>query len=75
MADGTQPYVWLTYNEVLYRSENFARGLIAKGIRPGQSSLVGVYSQNRPEVLYTLNANYLVTQSYLLNKTFLVCNY
>lgn len=44
------PYKWLSYDDVIRRSENLARGFITKGLKPGQSTFVGIYSQNRPEV-------------------------
>lgn len=68
MPDGTSPYVWMSYNEVLNRSENFARGLIEKGIKPGQSSLIGVYSRNRPEVekSFTLLTFKIISYTFLI---------
>lgn len=50
MPDGTEPYVWMSYEEVLEQSENLGRGLIEKGLAPGQQTLIGIYSMNRPEV-------------------------
>ncbi|XP_055528399.1 long-chain-fatty-acid--CoA ligase 1 isoform X1 [Wyeomyia smithii] len=43
------PYEWMTFNEALLRAKNFGSGLIALGLRPGPSTFVGIYSQNRPE--------------------------
>lgn len=37
----------MNFNETLLRAKNFGSGLIAIGIQP--RSLVGIYSQNRPE--------------------------
>uniref|UniRef100_A0A336LMH8 Long-chain-fatty-acid--CoA ligase n=1 Tax=Culicoides sonorensis TaxID=179676 RepID=A0A336LMH8_CULSO len=45
----TAPYQWMTYNEALLRAKNFGSGLISLGLRPGPQTLVGIYSQNRPE--------------------------
>lgn len=39
----------MTYNEALLRAKNFGSGLISLGLRPGPQTLVGIYSQNRPE--------------------------
>uniref|UniRef100_A0A9J2P5C3 long-chain-fatty-acid--CoA ligase n=1 Tax=Ascaris lumbricoides TaxID=6252 RepID=A0A9J2P5C3_ASCLU len=47
--DGSQPYVWLTYRQVIDRSINFAYGLLAIGIIPGQETFVAIYAKNRPE--------------------------
>lgn len=44
------PYRWLRYDEVIRRSEYVARGYVEKGLAVGQSTFVGLYSQNRPEV-------------------------
>jgi len=52
--DGKDPYVWMSYDEVLEQSENLARGLIEKGLKPGQKTLIGIYSVNRPEVCLNL---------------------
>ncbi|KAJ6646307.1 Long-chain-fatty-acid--CoA ligase 6, partial [Pseudolycoriella hygida] len=43
----SSPYSWMNFNETLLRAKNFGSGLIEIGIQP--RSLVGVYSQNRPE--------------------------
>lgn len=43
------PYQWMNFNETLLRAKNFGSGLIALGLQPGPSSLIGIYSQNRPE--------------------------
>lgn len=39
----------MNFNETLLRAKNFGSGLIALGLQPGPSSLIGIYSQNRPE--------------------------
>lgn len=39
----------MNFNEALLRAKNFGSGLIALGLRPGPSTFVGIYSQNRPE--------------------------
>lgn len=39
----------MTYNEALLRAKNFGSGLVSLGLAPKPSTLVGIYSQNRPE--------------------------
>ncbi|XP_001607778.2 long-chain-fatty-acid--CoA ligase 1 [Nasonia vitripennis] len=51
-------YQWLNYNETLLRAKNFGSGLIASGLQPGPQTLVGLYSQNRPEWILTEQACY-----------------
>uniref|UniRef100_A0A915HQ86 long-chain-fatty-acid--CoA ligase n=1 Tax=Romanomermis culicivorax TaxID=13658 RepID=A0A915HQ86_ROMCU len=58
MPDGTLPYAWLTYDDVLQRSENLGRGFIEKGLAPGQNTFIGIYSKNRPEWVITEQACY-----------------
>lgn len=58
MPDGSLPYVWLSYEDVLERSENLARGFIEKGLAPGQKTFIGIYSLNRPEWVITEQACY-----------------
>jgi len=52
------PYRWISYGEVIKRSENLARGFVQKGLLPGQSTFIGIYSQNRPEWTITEQAAY-----------------
>uniref|UniRef100_F1KXI1 Long-chain-fatty-acid--CoA ligase n=1 Tax=Ascaris suum TaxID=6253 RepID=F1KXI1_ASCSU len=47
--DGSEPYVWLTYKEVIDRAVDFAYGLLDVGIPAGQKTFIGVYAKNRPE--------------------------
>ncbi|KAF8782237.1 Long-chain-fatty-acid--CoA ligase 5 like protein [Argiope bruennichi] len=39
-------YSWITYDEFIKRAENFGSGLVKIGLKPGQSSNVGIYAQN-----------------------------
>ena len=41
--------------QVHLRSRHVAYGIMAKGVRPGQFSVVGIFSSNRPEVSTTNN--------------------
>jgi long-chain acyl-CoA synthetase len=57
-ADGTEPYVWCNYNEVIDRSITVAHALRHIGIPAGQSSFVGIYAKNRPEWIIVEHATY-----------------
>ncbi|GFV44658.1 long-chain-fatty-acid--CoA ligase 5 [Trichonephila clavipes] len=42
-------YNWISYSQFIKRAENFGSGLVKIGLKPGQSSNVGIYSRNRVE--------------------------
>ncbi|XP_072296137.1 long-chain-fatty-acid--CoA ligase 1-like [Eucyclogobius newberryi] len=44
-----QPYEWLSYNEVIERSENLGSAFLHKGHSKTDDSHIGIFSQNRPE--------------------------
>lgn len=46
-----QPYQWITYRQVADRAENLGSGFIQKGCKPTSDQFIGVFSQNRPEVV------------------------
>ncbi|XP_077311168.1 long-chain-fatty-acid--CoA ligase 5 [Lithobates pipiens] len=46
-----QPYTWITYRQVVDRAEFFGSGLLHKGCKASPEQLIGVFSQNRPEVV------------------------
>jgi long-chain acyl-CoA synthetase len=48
----------MRYEEALLRAQNFGSGLVALGLKPGTSSLVGIYSQNCPEWVLTEHGLY-----------------
>lgn len=48
-ADGSEPYIWLTYKEVIDRSIDLSCGLIDLGIPPGQKTFIGIFAKNCPE--------------------------
>ncbi|VDD95642.1 unnamed protein product [Enterobius vermicularis] len=52
-ADGSEPYVWLSYKEVIDRSYDFLFGLVDLGIKLGQETFVGIFAKNRPEWIIT----------------------
>ncbi|KAI1711311.1 AMP-binding enzyme domain-containing protein [Ditylenchus destructor] len=56
--DGSEPYVWMHYNEVIDRSVNLGRALRQLGQSVGQGTFIGVYSRNRPEWIITEHATY-----------------
>lgn len=41
-----KPYTWISYSQVLEKAQNFGCGLLAKGVIPGNSTFVGIYSGN-----------------------------
>ncbi|RUS76771.1 hypothetical protein EGW08_015478 [Elysia chlorotica] len=45
------PYTWMTYQEVNDRATAFGAGLVKLGLKPVNSTRVGIYSQNRPEYI------------------------
>ena len=50
LANGSSPYHWIRYDDVIRRAENLAQGFLDKGLNPGQQTNIGIYSVNRPEV-------------------------
>uniref|UniRef100_A0A8C6UPY7 Long-chain-fatty-acid--CoA ligase n=1 Tax=Neogobius melanostomus TaxID=47308 RepID=A0A8C6UPY7_9GOBI len=44
-----QPYEWLSYNEVIRRSENLGSAFLHKGHSKTTDPYIGIFSQNRPE--------------------------
>ncbi|KAK5964664.1 Long-chain-fatty-acid--CoA ligase [Trichostrongylus colubriformis] len=57
-ADGTEPYEWITYNEVLDRSTDVSIAFRELGIAVGNDVHIGIYSKNRPEWIITELAAY-----------------
>lgn len=60
-------------NKVLVRAANVGAGLIAKGLKPENTTNVGIYSQNRVEVYhmsYHISAQYLFS----VNEKIIVSN-
>ncbi|KAI1717755.1 AMP-binding enzyme domain-containing protein [Ditylenchus destructor] len=56
--DGEQPYVWISYNEVINQSLAVARALRKLGQGVGQGTFIGIYSRNRPEWIIVEQAIY-----------------
>nr|XP_046263078.1 long-chain-fatty-acid--CoA ligase 1-like isoform X4 [Scatophagus argus] len=44
-----QPYEWMSYREVMERSENLGSAFLHKGHSKTADSHIGIFSQNRPE--------------------------
>lgn len=42
----TEPYKWVTYGEVYHMTCRVGSGLIAKGAKPKQEQLIGIYAKN-----------------------------
>ncbi|VDO58834.1 unnamed protein product [Haemonchus placei] len=57
-ADGTEPYEWFTYNEILDRSNDVSIAFRELGIPVGNDVHIGIYSKNRPEWIITELASY-----------------
>ncbi|CAI9724293.1 long-chain-fatty-acid--CoA ligase 5-like isoform X2 [Octopus vulgaris] len=55
----TDPYTWLTYNDVLVKSANVGAGLIKLGQNPSNTTHIGIYSQNNPEFFIVEQACYM----------------
>ncbi|XP_023214161.1 long-chain-fatty-acid--CoA ligase 5-like [Centruroides sculpturatus] len=55
------PYKWLSYNEVLTKAGNFGSGLVHIGVKPGQDTFIGIYSQNSVEWILTEHACYHIS--------------
>ncbi|XP_040293319.1 long-chain-fatty-acid--CoA ligase 5 [Bufo bufo] len=46
-----QAYQWITYKQVVDRAEHLGSGFIHKGCKASPEQFIGVFSQNRPEVV------------------------
>ena len=57
-ADGTEPYVWIHYNEIIERSINVGKALRHLGFPIGQETFIGVYARNRPEWIIIEHGTY-----------------
>nr|CAH7756997.1 unnamed protein product [Callosobruchus chinensis] len=54
----SKPYQWLSFNEALLRARNFGSGLVATGLPPGTTTMLGIYAQNCPEWILSEQAAY-----------------
>ncbi|XP_061175282.1 long-chain-fatty-acid--CoA ligase 1-like isoform X2 [Saccostrea echinata] len=55
----TEPFTWISYNDVLVRAANVGAGFIAKGLKPENTTNIGIYSQNRVEYGITEQGCYM----------------
>ncbi|CAI5437559.1 unnamed protein product [Caenorhabditis angaria] len=56
--DGSMPFVWETYNEILKRADNVSNAFRELDIPAGNDENIGIYSKNRPEWIVTELATY-----------------
>uniref|UniRef100_A0A0K0CY01 Long-chain-fatty-acid--CoA ligase n=1 Tax=Angiostrongylus cantonensis TaxID=6313 RepID=A0A0K0CY01_ANGCA len=57
-ADGSEPYQWFTYNEIIERTNNVSMAFRELGVPVGNDVNIGIYSKNRPEWIITELAAY-----------------
>ncbi|VDM56638.1 unnamed protein product [Angiostrongylus costaricensis] len=57
-ADGSEPYQWFTYNEIIERANNVSMAFRELGVPVGNDVNIGIYSKNRPEWIITELAAY-----------------
>jgi long-subunit acyl-CoA synthetase (AMP-forming) len=48
--NGKGPYLWVSYSEIIERTNHIGSGLINKGVQAQNSTNIGIYSKNRVEV-------------------------
>lgn len=53
-----EPFVWLSYNEVIKRASRIGRAMRAIGIPSGQEQFIGIFAKNRPEWILVEQATY-----------------
>lgn len=53
-----EPYEFITYKQTLEKIKNFSAGLVHLGMKPGQETYIGIYSQNRVEWVIAEHACY-----------------
>ncbi|XP_035232916.1 long-chain-fatty-acid--CoA ligase 5-like isoform X2 [Stegodyphus dumicola] len=56
--NGNSEYMWISYSDVIRRAKTFASGLCHLGMRPGQSTYIGIYCYSRVEWVLTEYACY-----------------
>jgi len=57
-ADGSEPFVWTKYNDVIERSVTVSKALRHIGIPAGQETFIGIYAKNRLEWIVVEHATY-----------------
>lgn len=56
--DGSEPYEWFTYNEILDRANNVSIAFRELGLPSGNDVNIGIYCKNRPEWIIVELATY-----------------
>ncbi|GMR45720.1 hypothetical protein PMAYCL1PPCAC_15915 [Pristionchus mayeri] len=56
--DGSEPFVWQTYDEILARIDNVGVAFRDLGLPAGEDAIIGIYSKNRVEWIITEYAAY-----------------
>ncbi|WKY06955.1 hypothetical protein Q1695_006828 [Nippostrongylus brasiliensis] len=57
-ADGTEPYEWFSYNQILDRANDVSIAFRELGLPVGNDVNIGIYCKNRPEWIITEFATY-----------------
>lgn len=58
-VDGSEPYVWQTYSEVIRKSTDLAYAFRELGLGDGEGHRIAVFMRNRSEWVITEQAAYL----------------
>jgi long-chain acyl-CoA synthetase len=53
-----EPYVWMSYKEVISRAGKIARAMRALNVPVGQEAFIGIFAKNRPEWILVEQATY-----------------
>ncbi|CAD5233593.1 unnamed protein product [Bursaphelenchus xylophilus] len=56
--DGSEPYMWYTYNEVMASADDLAHAFRRLGIPVGDKTNIAIFCRNRPEWVITEHAAY-----------------
>lgn len=59
----SEPYKWISYNDVLVRAANVGAGLLDNGQAPVNTTRIGLYSQNRVEYGIVEQACYMYSMA------------
>ena len=54
----SEPYVWLSYDDVISRASRVGRAIRTLDIPIGQESFIGIFAKNRPEWVIVEQAAY-----------------
>lgn len=59
----TEPYKWISFNDVLTKASHIGSGFISLGHPAENSTHIGIYSQNRPEYFIVEQASYMYSMA------------